>query len=156
MTVKDYVETFNALLTPLIAILAAYIAWQQYQVNNSSLRNELYERRIRVFRAFMSYLADVMREGRASYQRVAQFYAETSEAIFLFDKRVTSKVEELYHNGLKLTDLHEQLYPFDGSPGLPVGAERSRVTCEQTELLKWFGDEIKNVRELFKCQMKIK
>lgn len=66
-TVRDYVEIFNALLTPLIAILAAFIAWQQYQVSHFSLKNELYERRFKVFKAFMSYLEDIMREGKSNY-----------------------------------------------------------------------------------------
>lgn len=152
---KDYVEILNALLTPLIAILAVYIAWQQYRINHHSLRNQLYERRYAVFKAFMSYLADIMREGKTSYQRTGQFYAEASEAEFLFSASINSKMEELYSKGVDLVALHEQMYPFDGSPGLPVGQERSRVAKDSGELLKWFLRQIKATKELFKSEMKV-
>lgn len=156
MAVKEYVEIFNALLTPLIAILTAYIAWQQYQVNHSSLRSQLYERRLVVFRAFMSYLVDISREGRTTAQRAAQFYSEVIEAEFLFRGNITKKAEELYLQGIELAHVHEQLYPADKSPGLPVGDERSKVSRQQTALLKWFGEQTKVVKELFKREMRIK
>jgi hypothetical protein len=47
MTFKELVETFNALLTPVIAGTTIYIAWQQYQVSQLSLRKDLYEKRLR-------------------------------------------------------------------------------------------------------------
>lgn len=156
MTVKACVEIFNAFLTPLIAILAAYIAWQQYQVSHSSLKNELYERRFKVFKAFMSYLSDIMREGKTSYQRTSQFYAEASEAEFLFERKILNKLEELYQKGLHLAYLHEKLYPSDNSPGLPVSDERTRVAEEVGDLLGWFGEQIKETKDLFKQQMKVK
>lgn len=156
MKVKDYVEIFNALLTPLIAILAAYIAWQQYQVSHFSLKNELYERRFKVFKAFMSYLADIMRDGKSNYQRTSQFYAEASEAEFLFKGKILNKLEELYQKGIRLAYLHEKLYPSDGSPGLPVGDERTKVAEEVANLLGWFVEQIKETKELFKQQMKVK
>ena len=152
---KDYVEILTALLTPLIAILAVYIAWQQYRVNHHSLRNQLYERRYAVFKAFMSYLADIMREGKTSYQRTSQFYAEASEAEFLFSTSINSKMEELYSKGVNLVALYEQMYPSDGSPGLPVGDERSRVAKDSGELLKWFSRQIKATKGLFKSEMKV-
>jgi hypothetical protein len=33
MTFKELVDTFNALLTPVIAGTTIYIAWQQYQIS---------------------------------------------------------------------------------------------------------------------------
>ena len=151
MTVKDYVEIVSDLFSPLTAIVAAYIAWRQYQISFSSL----YERRLKVFMAFMSYLADIMREGKTSYQRVTQFYAEASEAEFLFKGKILNKLEELYKNGIRLVTLHEKLYPSDGSPGLPVGEERSRVAKEESDLLRWFVEQTKETKELFKKQMKV-
>jgi hypothetical protein len=155
VTFKDWVEIFNALLTPLIAVLAAYIAWQQYRVNHHSLRNQLYERRYAVFKAFMSYLADIMREGKTNYQRIGQFYAEASEAEFLFSESISKKMEELYSKGVDLVALHERMYPSDGSPGLPVGDERSKVAKEAGELLNWFYRQIKTTKEIFKSEMKV-
>lgn len=155
MTFKDWVEILNALLTPLIAVITAYIAWQQYRVNHNSLRNQLYERKHAVFKAFMSYLADIVREGKTNYQRTGQFYAEASEAEFLFSEAISTRMEELYSKGIDLVSLHEKMYPSDGSPGLSVGDERSKVAEDTGKLIKWFAYEIKITKEMFKSEMKV-
>jgi hypothetical protein len=155
MTFKDWVQILNALLTPLIAVIAAYIAWQQYLTNHNSLRNQLYERRHAVFKAFMSYLADIIREGKTNYQRTGQFYAEASEAEFLFSDAIPKHMEELYSKGIDLVSLHEKIYPSDGSPGLPVGEERGKVVKETGDLIKWFLRQIKITKEMFKSEMKV-
>jgi hypothetical protein len=156
MTFKEYVEIFNSLLTPLIAILAAYIAWQQYKVSHSSLNNQLYERRFKVFKAVMSYLADIMREGNTNIQRTSQFYAEASEADFLFDEKISLKITELYEKGIDLAEIRNDLYPIDGSPGLPKGEERSKKAKASGELMKWFYSQIKETKDMFKQHMQIK
>jgi hypothetical protein len=155
MTLKEIVDVFNALLTPVIAGTTVYIAWQQYQVSRLTLKKDLYEKRLRVYQAFMSYLSEIVRDGKIHHNRVAQFYAEASESEFLFDIEVLEKADELYKQGIQLWYLHNQLYPFDGSPGLPVGDKRSRVADENSELLLWFTNQISNTRELFRKQMSI-
>lgn len=155
METKDIIETLSAGLTPLIAILATYIAFQQYKVNHHSLRNQLYKRRYRVFKATMSYLAEIMREGKTDFRRVAQFYAETSEAEFLFTQRILDHLEALYQKGISLEKLGERLYPSDGSNGLPVGDERSKVAREKTEIFRWFHRQLSETRRLFRDEMKV-
>jgi hypothetical protein len=154
-TIESWVAIFQALLTPVIGILAAYIAWQQYRIQHRTFSGKMYERRYVVFKAFMSYLADIMREGKTSYQRLGLFYAEASEADFLFSDVISKKREELYQRGVDLQLSHELMYPRDGSPGLPVGPERSRVAHENTEHLKWFLSQIAITKDIFKKEMQI-
>lgn len=155
MIFKEVVDVLNALLTPVIAGTTVYIAWQQYQVSRLTLKKDLYEKRLRVYQAFMSYLSEIARNGKVHDNRVAQFYAEASESEFLFDSEVVEKADELYEQGIQLWYLDNQLYPFDGSPGLPVGDERSRIAHEQSELLRWFLNQISDTRELFRGQISI-
>ena len=56
MTVKEIVDVCSALLTPLIAVITTYIAYQQYRVSELTLKKELYERRIKIYGVFESYL----------------------------------------------------------------------------------------------------
>lgn len=152
---KGYVEFANSILTPIIAIIAIYIAWQQYKINHSSLNNQTYERRFKVFKAVMSYIADIMRTGRVDWQRASQFYAEASEADFLFSEKISIKIKELYDKGIKLGAIREELYPSDGTDGIQ-GTERGEHAKKSTELMKWFENQIKEVKELFKKEMQIK
>lgn len=155
MTYGEWVEVFNALLTPLIALLAAYVAWQQYKVQHRAFNVQMYERRYIVFKAFMSFFADIMREGKVSYQRLGQFYAEASEADFLFDDAIPNMREELYSRGVDLVSTYERMYPRDGVPGLPVGPERSEVAKQAGDHLKWFFKQIPETKRLFKAEMTI-
>jgi hypothetical protein len=155
MTFKEIIDVLNALLTPVIAGTTVYIAWQQYQVSRLTLKKDLYEKRFRVYQAFMSYLSEIVRDGKLHHNRAIQFYAEASEGEFLFDAEVVEKAEELYRQGIQLCYLYNQLYPFDGTPGLPVGDERSRIAYEESALLEWFTDQISTTRELFRKQMSI-
>jgi hypothetical protein len=155
MTFKEVVYVFNALLTPVIAGTTVYIAWQQYQVSCLTLRKDLYEKRLRVYQVFMSYLSEIVRDGKVHHNRVIQFSADASECEFLFDAELVEKADELYEQGIQLWYLYNQLYPFDGSPGLSVGDERSRIAHQESELLKWFMNQISTTRELFRKQMSI-
>ncbi|MBC7824102.1 MAG: hypothetical protein H7126_09500 [Candidatus Parcubacteria bacterium] len=155
MTFKEVVDVLNALLTPVIAGTTVYIAWQQYQVSRLTLKKDLYEKRLRVYQAFMSYLGEIVRDGKVNRNRATQFYAEASEGEFLFDSEVVEKADELYKQSIQLWRLCNQLYPSDGSPGLPVGDERSRIVGEESKLLEWLSNQDSDIRELFRRQMSI-
>jgi len=154
MVAKEIIDIFSALLTPVIAILAAYIAWQQYKLQHKSFNGQMYERRYVVFKSFMSFLSQVMRDGKATYPLLGQFYAEASEADFLFSDAISAKREELYTRGIDMVAGYERMYPSDGSPGLPVGTERSKVAQEHADHLKWFMAQIKETRRVFKAEMR--
>lgn len=152
---KEIVNILSALLTPLIAVLALTIAYRQYKVSRSRLNHELYVRRLEVFKAIRKYISSIARDGKTDFPRVTQFYADAGEADFLFKDDITEQIEKLYKKGLALAELHEKLYPSDGSPGLPVGEERSKVAKQQSEALKWFFDELPNTKRLFKKYLRV-
>jgi hypothetical protein len=45
------IDLLSAALTPLIAAIVAYIAYQQYRVNRLRLSHDLFERRLKIFEA---------------------------------------------------------------------------------------------------------
>ena len=151
----EIVQLLMAALTALTALFAAYITWQQYQLGQRQFRHELYDRRLKVFQAARSFLSDIAREGKARFHRCVQFYAESSEAEFLFDHDIVSLMEELYSRGLQLAELYEQLYPETGDPGLPVVNERSRVAKEKSQVLKEMMDNLGNLKRAFKPYLSV-
>jgi hypothetical protein len=150
------VDVFSALLTPVIALTAVYIAYQQYKINKLRLRHELYERRLHVYKAVQSFLSEILIKGDVEFARCTQFYADASEATFLFDKYVQKFIDEIYKKAINMHALQERMYPPDGSPGLPVGGERTKVAKESEELLKWLTDKLPASKDLFHKQMGIK
>ena len=72
----------QALLTPLIAIVATYIAWQQWQTNKQKLEMDRYDRRLHVYEEVRKILSIVLRDAKASYEDLLKFRTSVSEADF--------------------------------------------------------------------------
>jgi len=154
----NILDIATALFTGTIAIFAAIIAYQQYIINRRRFKFETYERKLGVYKVIQKFLVDILREGKTDYPKLFEFYAGASESIFIFEKPkpITDKVEEIYKNANKMIYLSQRLYPRNGSEGLPVGQERSKVVEQESELLQWHVDQIKETRELFKKYIQLK
>lgn len=151
-----WIDTLSALLMPAIALIALYVAYQQYKTNQQRLRHETYERRLKVYKAVQAHLSVILGAGKTSYQECRLFYSSASEAAFLFDKSVMEKIDEIYSKSIDMVRLHEQLYPSDGSSGLPVGEERSKVSQQEGELLKWHNAQLKESKVFFAKKLGLK
>src|SRR5438309_4518635 len=151
MDVKIIIEALSAGLTPVIAIVMTYIAYQQWRTNRSRLNYERYDRRLAVFKAVKAFYGEIGDAGTAKYGMVMRFYAATAEAEFLFGDDIRKHIEELYKKGMNLASLHEKMYPSSGEPGLPVGPKRSKVAEEHSKLILWFlQDAIAETRKMFR------
>lgn len=156
MDIKSIVEGLSAGLTPLIAVVMTYIAYQQWRTNKSRLTHELYDRRLAVFKAVRAFYGEMGDAGTAKYGMVMRFYAATAEADFLFGDDIRKHIEDLYKKGMNLASLHEKMYPSSGEPGLPVGPDRSKVADEHGELLLWFlQDAVAETRKMFRKYLRV-
>lgn len=155
-TEPTWFEVLSALLIPAIALIALYIAYQQYKINKQRLRHETYERRLYVYKVVQKFLSEIIREGKTTYERCDEFYSEASEAAFLFDDSVQNKIDEIYKKAVQMVHLDQKMYPLDGSTGLPVGEERSRIAEEESGLLLWLTDQLKESRPFFAEKLGLK
>lgn len=152
----NWIEFISALLVPLLAVIGVYIAYQQYKINEQRLRHETYERRLAVYKVVQRYLSEILRDGNTTYDRAMQFNSDASEAAFLFDKSVQDKIDEIYIKSIDMISYHKQMYPSNGSSGLQVGEERSRVVNENAKLLKWHLKQLKESRPFFEKKLGLK
>jgi hypothetical protein len=151
MDINSFIEGLSAALTPVIAVVATYIMYQQWRTNKGRLNHELYERRFTVFKAVKAFYEDIGTAGTAKYGMVMKFNAAAAETEFLFGDEITEHIEELYKKGMDLASLQEKMYPSSGGSGLPVGPERSRVAEEHSKLVLWFlQDGIAETRKRFR------
>ena len=129
---EKVVRVSSALLTPLIAVLATYIAWQQHKTNRNQFRLALLEKRLKVFNGAGELIATVMRKAKIDSDGLAKFLWETRERDFLFGTDIAAYLDELYG---KAADVHV----FEDA----VDEEQRN---EKKEALSWFagqGDELK-------------
>jgi hypothetical protein len=70
------VRVLAALLTPTIAVVTTYIAYQQYQTNRRQHRLALFEKRMEVFNSTMDLIASVMRDARVELDQLVAMLRE--------------------------------------------------------------------------------
>jgi hypothetical protein len=129
------IDFFSGLLTPLIAVLAAYIAWQQWRTNNLRLKHELFERRYKLYEVITSFIANILSRGRVEPNSEMQFLRDTKTVIFLFDNRIYAFVQEIYHNAVDLYSLGAR----ENSLG---GQQLANNVDEQRKIMDWFSEQL--------------
>ena len=96
----DFVEATKAGLTPVIAVVATYIAWQQWRANALKLKWDRYEKRLKVYQSVVGYLAVVQQEASVKTDDIRQLRIGTAEAQFLFNDEVPSFIDSLVREPL--------------------------------------------------------
>lgn len=142
---KEYVEFFSAMLTPMLGLLMAYIAWQQWRTNNLKVKHDLYERRLAIYNAVNEFLAAVLANADSTEEERRTFLQKTRESCFLFSADVSEYLTNLYKKAVELHYLNKKLDTIHG--GLPVGDERTKVANQSCELSIWFGNQFDVVRD---------
>ncbi len=129
---EKVVRVFSALLTPAIALLVAYIAWQQHKTSKNQFRLALFERRLKVFNSTGELIGTVLRRGAVTNDDLMNFLYGTRENEFLFGPDIAAYLHELYGNASDVNSLE--------------GAIDQESRQQRRAALKWFsgqGDEAK-------------
>ena len=64
---RTVVDVLSALLTPTIAVIATYVAYQQWRVNKTRLDLDLYDRRLAIYKAVDAFFGDVWTQITSKY-----------------------------------------------------------------------------------------
>ena len=93
-----WVDVLQAALTPTIAIVAVYIAYQQWRTNQANLRERLFERRMEIFQTAEEAISAVLREGMQDEDSQWKLVEAGSKSRFLFGAEVQQFLEEVRKN----------------------------------------------------------
>ena len=127
------VRVLAALLTPTIAVVTTYIAYQQYQTNRRQHRLALFEKRMEVFNSTMDLIASVMRDARVELDQLFALLRETRDNELLFGPEIGEYIYEVYKKGVDLC-----------TRATVAGQEARKV-----ELMLWFSQQSKVARDKF-------
>ncbi len=137
------VQILGGLLTPVIAILAAYIAWQQYKTGRDKLKLDLFDRRYRVYRGLMDLLAAVASNETVSDEDLRKFYRETDQKRFLFGDDIRDYLTEVRQKAVKLRQANRLIAAAHDSGGQNIHQGRLREGSDlQLDLMAWFEEQI--------------
>lgn len=141
------IDVLSALLTPVIAAITVYIAYQQWQTNRRRLELDLYERRLQVYQAVTRFIGKVVKDLSPDVQDFSEFWRNTAEADFLFESDVRDYLEELATHAANLWKWSNEYR--DNRQVRPEGYDHSRVVEGQYEETQWFAIQFGEARQLF-------
>ncbi len=139
----QWVDVLAALLTPTIALLGAYIAWQQWQVNRANLKERLFERRMAVFKEAQSFLSEIMRDAKFSEESYWKFTDTCQRARFLFGKPVQDYLLSIRERAGKMK-MYQKLLD-----GVPVGTKRSELVKKEHIEHRWLVEQFTPLFDTF-------
>lgn len=141
------INILSALLTPLIAIIALYIAYQQYFINRRKLNLDLYLKRFQVFDETKRFLLRCSKNDIKDYSEVQSFHFSVNESKFLFGDEIIEFLNTIQNKAIDLDSLSKEVESLSiSSVGSP---EQARKSEEKKKLLTWFSKEYENIESRF-------
>lgn len=144
----EIAEISKTLLTPLIAVIATYIAWQQWKTNRLKLLFDRYDRRLKVYEEVRLILSIIVRDAEASYDDLLKFRQSVSEADFLFGPEIPAYIEEIYQRGIKLQYLSGKY--LDSAQPKPERYDHKEVCDGMYAELVWLSAQFEPAHQKFK------
>lgn len=154
LSYKASADFLGALGTPIIAMIAVFIAAQQYITNRRQLQLARYERQKPVYTATYHYIHSVMLSfGKpVPTQIMVNFIQAIRESHFIFDgDEVSSYLGQLRSKELELARLYRQQKKIRIS-----AQERDRIVTNIDTLDDWFQEQFADgARQVFKKHLKL-
>jgi hypothetical protein len=140
---RDLIDVFSALLTPIIALLAAYIAYMQRHTNERRRKSEYFDRRIAVYEAIAQYLGKVLALGRVENDTEMKFLSDTTNVFFLFGADVRTFV-------LDILKKSQELHTLQTMQDQLSGKNLEDSLAKHDEIIGWFNHELRGLEKSFK------
>lgn len=153
MCLEEIARLGSAFLTPVIAIVTTYIAWQQWKTNRQKLVTDRYDRRLRVYEEVRKILSIILRDAEASKKDLLMFRTSVSEEDFLFGTEVITYIDEIYRRGLNLWRWNQE--HRDCTQEIPEGYDHNKVVEEMHKELAWLSEQFEPAKNMFKKYLDI-
>jgi len=150
-------DLLSSLLTPLIAIIAIYIAYSQYINDEKRLKFEQYEKRLNVYKSFQTFIDKVRQEGSSiDIVSIHKFHEEIVIAKYLFDTKCQKYLEEIFDKAIEMWDLNRKLLIRNENDELTISGGSRTKMCEEISIVeKYLAKQIGESIPLFKKYFQI-
>lgn len=90
-----WISIFQALLTPTIGIVAAFVAWQQYKLARQKQDIDIFNRRMHVYKTTIAFLAKSEKTYSISEADYYDWLSNVADAEFLFRKEIIELLTDI-------------------------------------------------------------
>jgi hypothetical protein len=140
----------TALLTPVIAVLGTYIAYQQWKINSHKLRLDLFEKRWAIYAATNDMLATLIRGSEDERREAAQnFRRRLIDANFLCSKdtvsfldKVNLRIASVVDTERAVTKIHQEA-PGRKEAELRAASEADGARADYESLVSVFAKDLR-------------
>jgi hypothetical protein len=148
MPIDEILKISQGLLTPVIGIIATYIAWRQWKTNHYKLKLDTYERRLQVYKEVIRYISVGIQDANYDNSELMSFRSKVSEADFLFGEEVSKYIDELHIRAVNLSRWKKEYRDY--SQPKPEGYDHGKVVEEMHKELTWVSSQLEPARNIFK------
>ena len=146
-----WIKMMNVIPSTVIAGIAVYIAYQQYNMNKNHFRLALFDKRFKVYEGVMKFLAQIFHGGKVKESDYQDFRWNTKDIVLLFGDEMKDYIQEIGKNALELQAINEGF-----NTGLLVGDEFKENRRKHLELITWFTEQHSIAVDKFREYMQFK
>jgi len=139
---KDWIDLLSSLLTPVIAFFGVYLGYQQRAINRNRLKNELFDKRYKVFEKIGAFIAEILLTGRLEKGADIVFLRDTKPAYLLFDQEIKDFILEIHKNAVNLDCLVTEEKSLDGEG-------RTTNLKKQSDIKEWYSAQLNTLDNRF-------
>jgi uncharacterized ubiquitin-like protein YukD len=138
-TLEEILPMLSYVATPIVAVAAVRIAWEQTKINRQKLVLDRYDRRLRIYEEVKRLLSIVTRDADIAMEDLLKFRVATTEADFLFGSDVTAYIDGLYKHAVDLA-MWNSMYR-DSTQQRPPDYDHKTVVEGKHRELKWITSQ---------------
>lgn len=155
---KDWIDIFQALLTPAIALLVAYIAYQQWCINKNRLKHELFDRRYHMFELVRDFIGKITSYSRIDEQDRLKFYRATRGSRFIFDEKIAKYIEDINQGAVSIVMLYNDIQLLEAAiaQGIDKEEEKDRTVRKLHDTIDSFPKRLDEIEAYFEKYLKSK
>jgi hypothetical protein len=151
-TLQNILNILSGLLTPIIAIIATWIAIMQLKAHRYKIKIDLFERRVRIFESIRNNLISVGNEGSTQKINWTEYNFACRQAIFLLNDKLVKYINQIDFVVHEINTGDIFIY---GVGKLPEGEKVEKLVNEHSEHIKWIGDQLEPLEKIFADFMKM-
>ena len=145
VTFQSFGQILSGYLTPLIAIIVGYIAYQQYLLAKRKIRLDLFEKRFRVFIETKNILGLFLRDARLDNNDIRKFNLNCAERKFIFKSDINEYIDKILKEALLISNRTDYIQKNK------VDNEYfSKAANEANEYMDWIIKELDIIEIRFK------
>ncbi|MFA8389736.1 hypothetical protein ACEPUD_06360 [Burkholderia ubonensis] len=138
------VQVGAAALSPVIAVVGGWIAWQQVRINRNKLKLDRFDKRFEIYEAAMAFVAHMVTNGAVHDESERDFQLKTRGARFLVSKEIDDYLSEIMKMAGQLRMVKIQM-----EMPLLSEAKREEVGNKWIEIQTWFQAQFDVLPEKF-------